>query len=85
MAYRLSTVFNRYDIPIFIGMTCVAVLIELLFDPSSGMLPFAAMALAAVVVSARFIWEEIRRNGSFRFRSPRRRRRSSRREASTGS
>jgi hypothetical protein len=76
-------VFTKHDIPIFLAAWAVIWGTAWIFDPSSLVLHLVTYAVIAGVVSAHYIWLEIREEGRFELKSPRQRRRA--REAAKGS
>jgi hypothetical protein len=68
-------VFTKHDIPIYLIGCAIIWGTAWIFDPSSLVLYLVTYAVIAGAVSAHYIWLEIREEGHFELKSPRRRRR----------
>jgi hypothetical protein len=67
--------FTKHDIPILLVAWAIIWGTAWIFDPSSLVLHLVTYAVIVGLVSAHYIWLEIREEGHFELRSPRRRRR----------
>ena len=65
--------FAKHDIPIFLAGWALIWGTAFALRPSSLVLHLVTYAVIALAVSAHFIWEDIREEGSFHWRSSRRR------------